>query len=396
MTGDVDFHELDDLFENAPCGFLSLSPDGRIARVNTTLCGWLDRSQQSLLGAQFTSLLTAGGRIHYETHFAPMLQMSGELDAISVDLVRADDSRLPVFVDANAKTDAAGNVVLIRVAVQDARERRSYEKELLDERRRAERERARVGVLAATLQRALLPPSLSPPSGLDAAAYHHPASSDEVGGDFYDLFPLSSTQWGFFLGDVSGKGAAAAAVTSLTRYTLRSAAVYDPDPIAVLHNLDTVLSHEYHGDDPHFCTVIFGVLTKREDTSSQSGGWDVELASGGHPPALLLRADGTAGYVSTAGGQFVGILSEAHFVSARCQLGPCDTLVLYTDGLTEARTGIGSQRYDDDGALLEFATAHAPASAADIVAALEQLLAGFGSGLDDDTAILALGAPPDR
>jgi sigma-B regulation protein RsbU (phosphoserine phosphatase) len=172
--------------------------------------------------------------------------------------------------------------------------------------------------------------------------------------------------------------------------------VYDPDPIAVLHNLDTVLSHEYHGDDPHFCTVIFGVLTKREDATGQSGGWDVELASGGHPPALLLRADGTAGHVSTAGGQFVGILSEAQFVSATCQLGPCDTLVLYTDGLTEARTGIGSQRYDDDGALLEFATAQAPASAADIVAALEQLLAGFGAGLDDDTAILALGVPPDR
>ncbi|WP_372436024.1 PP2C family protein-serine/threonine phosphatase [Williamsia soli] len=395
IAGEGGSDELEDLFENAPCGFLSMSPEGRIIKVNTTLCGWLDRPSSSLIGAPFTTILSAGGRIHYETHFRPVLQMSGHLDAISVDLVRADDSRLPVFVDANAKTDAAGNVVLIRVTVQDARERRSYEKELLSERRRAEHERARVGVLAATLQRAMLPPSLSPPDGLEAAAYHLPASDDDVGGDFYDLFPLSSTQWGFFLGDVSGKGAGAAAVTSLTRYTLRSAAVYDADPIAVLHNLDTVLSHEYHGDDPHFCTVIFGVLTAREGKADRSGGWDVELASGGHPPALLLRADGTARHISTAGGQFVGILSEAKFVSARVQLGAGDTLVLYTDGLTEARTGVGTQRYDDDGALLEFAKAQAPASAADIVAALQRLLAGFGSGLDDDTAILAVGVPTD-
>lgn len=389
-----DLSVLEDLFENAPCGFLSMSKDGTILKVNATLCDWLNRPRNSLLGARFTDLLTVGGRIHHETHFAPVLQMSGQLDGIAVDLVRADDTRLPVFVDANARTDAEGNVALIRVTVQDARERRSYEKELLAERQRAERERRRVEVLSATLQRALLPPSLSPPDGLEAAAYHHPSSSDDVGGDFYDLFPLSPTQWGFFLGDVSGKGAGAAAVTSLTRYTLRAAAVYDADPVAVLHNLDTVLSHEYHGDDPHFCTVIFGVLTKRDGNSGRGEGFDIELASGGHPPALLLRADGTAQHISTAGGQFVGILSDAQFVSVRVCLDEGDTLVLYTDGLTEARTGSGSQRYDDDGALLEFAQAQAPATAVGIVAALEELLAGFGPGLDDDTAILALGVPP--
>ena len=149
----------------------------------------------------------------------------------------------------------------MRIVVQDARDRRSYERELLDARERAENERARVELLATTLQRSLVPPVLLPPDGLDASAYYHTASADDVGGDFYDLFPLSQNKWGFFLGDVSGKGAGAAAVTSLVRYTLRAAAVYDEDPVAVLHNLDTVLSHEFHGDDPRFCTVIFGVLT---------------------------------------------------------------------------------------------------------------------------------------
>ncbi len=95
--------------------------------------------------------------------------------------------------------------------------------------------------------------------GLEVAAYYQHASPDEVGGDFYDLFPLADGRWALFLGDVCGKGAEAAAVTSLTRYTLRSAAVYDPDPVAVLGNLNSVL----HQEEARFCTVIFGLLTPR-------------------------------------------------------------------------------------------------------------------------------------
>jgi sigma-B regulation protein RsbU (phosphoserine phosphatase) len=378
---------VEDLYENAPCGYISTSPDGRIAKINTTLSIWLGYDRNALLGKPFTDLLTAGGRIHYETHFAPLLRMKGQLSGITVELVAADGKRLPVFVTANVKTDADGHPILLRITAQDARDRRSYERELLEARQRAEHERARVQVLVTTLQRSLLPPSLSPPDGLDASAYYHTASADDVGGDFYDLFPLSHQKWGFFLGDVCGKGAGAAAVTSLTRYTLRAAAVYDDDPVAVLHNLDTVLNHEFHGDDPRFCTVIFGVLNIRDN------GIDIDLASGGHPPALLLRADGRAQYVSTTGGQVVGMLSDARFVSTRIRLAGGDTLVLYTDGLTEARTGAGTERFDDNGALLEFAAAQAPATPAAIVEAIRWLLDGFGTGLQDDAAVLALGVP---
>jgi sigma-B regulation protein RsbU (phosphoserine phosphatase) len=80
--------------------------------------------------------------------------------------------------------------------------------------------------------------------GLSVAAHYHPASADQVGGDFYDLFPLPGDRWGVFVGDVCGKGAAAAAFTSLTRYTLRSAAVFDDDPVVVLRNLNSVLHQE--------------------------------------------------------------------------------------------------------------------------------------------------------
>ena len=373
MINDLD---AEDLYENAPCGYLSVYPDMSIARLNATLATWLGFEVDSLIGTDFTALLTVGGRIHYETHFGPILRMYGQLDGIALDFVTADGRRLPVFVTANVKTDESGTPVLIRITALDARDRRTYERELLESRTRAE-------LLAKTLQRSLLPPALLPPSGMTAAAHYHAASSDEVGGDFYDLFPLSDDRWGFFLGDVCGKGASAAAVTSLTRYTLRAAAVYDHDPLAVLHNLDSVLRQEFRENDAQFCTAVFGVLSRSDR------GFEVSMASGGHPPPLVMRADGSAHYVHMTGGQLVGILRHARFVPATVTLRAGDTLMLYTDGLTEARVDTG--RYDDEGALLEFATAHAPAAPAIIVEDLRVLLNSFGDGLADDAAVMALG-----
>ena len=380
-------NDVDDLYENAPCGYVSATPDGEITRVNATFAAMLGYHPRALVGMAFTELLTVGGRIHYETHFAPMLLLHGQLDGITVDLVAADGIRHPAFITANVRTDGDGQPTLLRIITQHARDRRAYERELLDSRNRAELERARAQELATTLQRSLIPPSLSPPPGLEAAAYYHAASVDEVSGDFYDLFPLTRDKWGFFLGDVCGKGADAAALTSLVRYTLRAAAVYDDDPVAVLHNLNTVLNHEYHGDDPRFCTVIFGVLT----LGRGEGGVDVALASGGHPPAMLLSSDGPVRYLDTDGGQLVGVLAEPRFVCTRFHMAAGDTLALYTDGWTEARAGV--ERYDDHGALLEFAAEHSPTTAHALIAATRILLDGFGADLQDDTAVLALGVP---
>lgn len=380
---------LGDFFDNAPCGFLLARPDGRLTEVNATLIRWLGYPREALLDKRFPDLLSGGGRIHYETHFAPLLQMRGEFSGITVDLVAADDSRIPVFVTANVKKSADGEPVALRITVQEARERRSYERELLQARRRADTERERAQLLAGTLQRSLLPPKLSPPEGLDAAAYYHASPGEEIGGDFYDLFPLSRQRWGFFLGDVSGKGAGAAAVTSLTRYTLRAAAVYDDEPTRTLRNLNSVLRPDFAGDDPRFCTVIVGVITPT------ATGFDVELASGGHPPALLLTADGCAREVDLAGGQAIGLLDTPRIISARLHLSAGDTLALYTDGLTEAKVDEAS-RFDDDHALLRFAEAHAPATAAEFVSATRALLASFGEGIEDDAAVLTLGVPPGR
>ncbi len=178
----------------------------QIAKVNTTLLNWLGYKRTDLVGRRkFCDLLTVGGRLYHETHFAPLLRMQGEISGIALELEAADGSRLPVLVTSTVKTDSDGQPLLIRTTIFDARDRRAYEHELLRTRQEAERERERLQQLATTLQKTLLPPALENVPGLDVAAYYHIASIDEVGGDFYDLFPLAAGTWGLFLGDVCGK-----------------------------------------------------------------------------------------------------------------------------------------------------------------------------------------------
>ncbi|MGW1817265.1 PP2C family protein-serine/threonine phosphatase [Streptomyces sp. NPDC002125] len=379
----------EDLYENAPCGYLSTLMDGRIAKVNGTLLKWLGFRREEVVGhKRFSDLLTIGGKLYHETHFSPLLRMQGEVSGVALELKAADGSRLPVMVTSVVKQDSDGEPLLIRTTLLDARDRRAYERELLRARQDADRERERLQRLATTLQRTLIPPALEPVPGLDVAERYHFASSDDLGGDFYDLFPLAPGRWGFFMGDVRGKGAGAAVVTSLARYTLRAAAVSDPVPATVLANLNSALTREFQEEEPRFCTVIFGLLT----SEGEGTGFHVVLAGGGHPPAVLLRADGSADHVPTPGGQLVGVVPDAQFTTATVELGPGDTLLLYTDGLTEARTSDAGGRYGDE-ALLDFARHLAPASAPAVVDALTELLKGFGEGLDDDTALLAMGVP---
>jgi PAS domain S-box-containing protein len=130
---------LEDLYEDAPCGYLSCQPDGTVARVNRTFLDWTGLDREEVVGARrFVDLLTAGGRIYHETHFAPLLRMQGSVRAIALDIRRADGSLLPVLVNATQRADPAGRPLAVRITVFDATDRRTYEVELLDARRRAE------------------------------------------------------------------------------------------------------------------------------------------------------------------------------------------------------------------------------------------------------------------
>jgi phosphoserine phosphatase RsbU/P len=376
----------EDLYQNAPCGYLSTDLDGRIAKVNRTLLSWLGYRLDELVGHRYlTDLLTVGGKLYYETHLRPLLSMQGQVGGIALELRAADGTRLPVLLTSAVKTDEAGTPILVRTTFFDARDRRAYERELLRAREESERERRRLQDLVATLQRSLLPPILPAVPGLDAAAHYHNASPDEIGGDFYDLFPLSKDRWGLFLGDVCGKGAPAAALTSLIRYTLRTAAVYDANPATVLGTLHTALRQQDIDDDGKFCTVIFGVLTPDGD------GFTLELARGGHPAPLLLRADGTADYLPMDLGPLIGAWDNVAFATTDVYLNPGDTLLLFTDGLTEARAPAAdaSGRYGDE-ALRAFGRDLAPTTAAAAITAITALLETLGDGVEDDTAVLAL------
>ncbi|MFI9417211.1 PP2C family protein-serine/threonine phosphatase [Streptomyces werraensis] len=384
----------EDLYESAPCGYLSTLMDGTIAKINATLLGWLGLSREEVVGRKrFSDLLTVGGRLYHETHFAPLLRMQGHLGGVALEMRTVAGPRLPVLVTSTLKRGADGEPLLIRTTVFDATDRRAYEQELLRARRaaeearqQAEADRAQLREALAVLQRSLLPATLPDLPGVETAGYYHTASPMELGGDFYDLFPLDDTRTAFFLGDVCGKGPQAASLTSLTRYTLRAAMIQDADPVDDLRILNRALMERYTGDDPRYCTAVAGVFERVGDTLN------VRLASGGHPPALVLRADGTAEYLSTRGGMLVGVLPTAQFVEASTVLRPGDTLLLYTDGLTEARVGPGRELYGYD-ALRSFAAARAPAGSRALVDALTALLRDFGEGLDDDTALLAVGVP---
>ena len=127
----------EDLYEHAPCGYVSLLPDGVIGRVNTTFLEWTGYDREALIGRlRFLDLLTVGGRVYYETHFQPLLRMQGFVRAIAFDLARPAGDRLPVLVNATQRAYDAG--VITRITIFDATDRRRYERELLAARGRAE------------------------------------------------------------------------------------------------------------------------------------------------------------------------------------------------------------------------------------------------------------------
>jgi sigma-B regulation protein RsbU (phosphoserine phosphatase) len=192
---------VEELYENAPCGYLSTLPDGTIVKINATLVGWLGHHREDLVGRRrFADLLTVGGRIYYETHFAPLMNMQNSVREVAVDMATADGRRIPVLITAALNPGNEHGPAVVRCTVFDAHDRRAYERELLRARQDADRERERMQRLATVLQRSLLPPQLPTIDGVDTAAYYHPASLDEVGGDFYDLFPVSRDTWGLGAG----------------------------------------------------------------------------------------------------------------------------------------------------------------------------------------------------
>ena len=241
-------------------------------------------------------------------------------------------------------------------------------------------ERSRI---ARTLQRSLLPPRLPEIPGIEVAArYRAAGEGNEVGGDFYDVFEVGKGAWAVIIGDVCGKGADAAAITGLARHTLRTAAMSEWRPRRVLVILNDALVRD---DADEYCTAVFARL------SAMGTHVRVTLACGGHPPPLVLAADGK---VEVAGrpGTLLGVFPDPELATAVLDLRPGGAVLFYTDGVTESRgPGVGLS----EGALREVLSAHAGGSADELVHAVEEAaVAAQPGGPRDDIALVCFRVTP--
>ena len=140
--------DTDELYHTAPCGYLSLSSKGEILKINKTLLGWLDYSEEELLDTRFTSLLPKGGQMHFEMFFLPMVTVKGGIKELSYEILKKNGDRLSTLINANTILNGDGGIRAINVVVADVSERKTYEKELLKAKRYAENEQKRLEFMA--------------------------------------------------------------------------------------------------------------------------------------------------------------------------------------------------------------------------------------------------------
>jgi serine phosphatase RsbU (regulator of sigma subunit) len=246
---------------------------------------------------------------------------------------------------------------------------------------RANLHRQRVEV-AQRLQRSLLPPELPSLPGMTVrAAYQSVTEEMDVGGDFYDVWPCGSHRWAVAIGDVCGTGPEAAVVTAVVRHTLRAFTMTSTDIETILRHLDRALADTaIQQPNERFSTVLFGVLT------ITSNDVRLELASGGHPGPVIVRADGTTEILELTG-SLLGVLPEVTIDRRHIHLDPGDQIVLVTDGATEARSG--KALFGIEGVAAAAADAHARGK--DTAAAVEKAVRDYCDGnLHDDLAVLVL------
>ena len=368
------------LYDAAPCGFLTTTPDGVVVKANATFRTWVQRDASELVGqVTFADLLAVGSRIYYGTHVSPSLLMSDRVQEVALDMTRADGTVFPVLVNASLARGEDGRPRAVRFAVFDATDRRSYERELVEAKERAEASERDAVALSHALQQTFVPPT--PPSvpGLDLAAAYQPAGrGTQIGGDFYDVFQVGDDEWVVTLGDVCGKGYEAALVTALMRYTVRALCVGEERPGAVLAAVDEVLKQHPAN---RFCTAL--LLRLRRDGE----GWLVTVGLAGHPRPLLLRP-GCAPEPVAASGALLGVLDHPTFTDTTVRLDPGHVLLLYTDGVTEARNG---PDFYGETRLLAVAVDVGPDPAPLVDTLVRETLEFQGGTLSDDIALVAFG-----
>jgi hypothetical protein len=236
--------------------------------------------------------------------------------------------------------------------------------------------------VARTLQQAMLPSRLPEIAGLDVAVqYRAAAGATDVGGDFYDVYQ-TPRGWQFMVGDVAGKGPLAAASTGLVRHTLRALARYEESPAAVLRAANAALLEQLPADD--FCTVALVEV----DVDAMCA----RIALAGHPLPLFARQGDGVCEVGEPG-QLLGAVEDPEIHDAEVDLRVGDLLVLYTDGVTEARDDHGMLGSERLATLVEMLGDHPPA---EFTSRMLRAVSAFETVQHDDIALVALRVTPER
>jgi serine phosphatase RsbU (regulator of sigma subunit) len=244
----------------------------------------------------------------------------------------------------------------------------------------------RTGV-ARALQQTLLPPELPEIRGIDVAARYRPAKSMAlVGGDFYDMFEVRPGVWSLIMGDVSGVGPEAAALTGIARYAVRALASQQASPAKILSQLNDTLFR--FGLQDRFCTMLYAELRLDGDVLR------MKVANGGHPFPFLLRVDGWVEELAVEG-TLLGILENISLEEREVELSSGDLLVGYTDGVTEARDPSGAF-FGADG-LAGVLAGCAGRPAAWVAQRIELAVLEHQAGVTpDDVAIVVVQALPEQ
>ncbi|MGA8851691.1 MAG: SpoIIE family protein phosphatase [Aeromicrobium sp.] len=373
---------VEDFFARAPCGYLALGADGVITAANQKFLDLVGRPADQVVGhATFPTFLGVGDRMYHETHFRPLLQMHGEVHEIAFDVVRADGASVPVLVSANVRAEDGS----VRAIVFEARDRRTYEKELLVARAEAVASESKARDLAETLQKTFIPAAPPQIPGLHIEGAYRPAGDGtEVGGDFYDVFQVRTGEWVLVIGDVEGKGMHAATVTAFVRHSIRAIAMQVDSPAEILQAVNLALALDGRN---RFCTVAAVRL------SWQGDHWSGALAVGGHPLPLLKSSDGMVTEMGVPG-SLLGVLDVPHLVDATFVLGEDESIVLFTDGVIDAQAS--RDHYGEDRLTRLVETSDSATDMADEI--LQDVMQFQGGQARDDIAVLvatgASTAPP--
>jgi sigma-B regulation protein RsbU (phosphoserine phosphatase) len=316
-----------ELYDGAPCGYLTTLLDGTIVRANARVYEWTGWDPEDLVDRRrFLDLLRVGSRIYYETHYAPMLQLQGRVADVALELVGIHGQAVPVI--AGSVLVPAGDAAPghIRTTLVDARGRQEFEQELVRARREAEESESRASDVARTLQRSLLHGGLTSGAGFVVETRYRPAVETlEVGGDWYDAFLVQDDVVAISVGDVVGRGLAAASAMGQVRSALRALSDLGQGPGPVLDRLD-----HFVGRVPGAWMATVAIVEVTPATGL------VRYASAGHLPALVLEPDGATRLLWDGRSHPLAALPrDTPRPQATTTVPPGSSILLCTDGLIE-------------------------------------------------------------